>query len=406
VKVIYLHQYFHTPEVAGSIRSFEMARRMVARGHEVDLITSDRRPEAGSRGWRETNEAGIRVHWLPVPYENTDGAAKRVKAFFKFAYGAAQWASEIKADLIFATSTPLTIALPAVWAARRQKIPMVFEIRDLWPELPIAMGTIKGQPLIAASEWLERFAYRNAAQVVALSPGMKDGVVRTGYPQERVHVIPNSCDLELFDVPASAGEAFRAQYDWLGDRPLIVYAGTLGEINGVSYLAELAAAIRHDAPEVRFAVVGGGAEEPKVRARAQELGVLGETFFMLSKIPKREIPNLLSAATFASSLFIDLKEMWHNSANKFFDGLASGTSILINYGGWQAELLRDTGAGIVLDPHDLNSAKRTLLTALNDPEGLDRMGQASRRLAEDFSRDTLAEKLIEVLEDTYTESRR
>lgn len=407
MKIIYLHQYFHTPDVPGSIRSYEMARRMVARGHEVDLITSDRRPPPGSRGWRETNEAGIRVHWLPVPYENTDSVADRVKAFFKFAYGAAQRASNIKADLIFATSTPLTIALPAVWAAKRQKIPMVFEIRDLWPELPIAMGALKGRPTIAAAEWLERFAYNNAAEVIALSPGMKDGVVRTGYPAERVHVVPNSSDLELFDVPASAGEAFRAQYDWLGDRPLIVYVGTLGAINGVSYLAELAARVREHAPEVRFAVVGGGAEEPKIRARAQELGVLGDNFHMLSKIPKREVPALLSAATFATSLFIDVKEMWHNSANKFFDGLASGTPMLINYGGWQADLLRESGAGIVLPPHDLDAARDTLLGALRDPARLTQMAHASKQLAvEQFSRDVLAEKLIGVLEGAYRDSRR
>lgn len=407
MKIIYLHQYFHTPDVPGSIRSYEMARRMVARGHEVDLITSDRRPPAGSRGWRETNEAGIRVHWLPVPYENTDSVATRVQAFFKFAYGAARRASSIKADLIFATSTPLTIALPAVWAAKRQKIPMVFEIRDLWPELPIAMGALKGQPIIAGAEWLERFAYRNAAEIIALSPGMKDGVVRTGYPAERVHVVPNSCDLELFDVPASAGAAFRAKYDWLGDRPLIVYVGTLGAINGVSYLAELAAKVREHAPDVRFAVVGGGAEEPKVRARAQELGVLGDNFHMLGKIPKRDVPALLSAATFATSLFIDVKEMWHNSANKFFDGLAAGKPMLINYGGWQAELLNDAGAGIVVSPHDLDGAARMLLEALADENRLADMGSASRWLAQDdFSRDVLAEKLIGVLEQTYSSSRR
>lgn len=407
MKIVYLHQYFHTPKVAGGIRSYEMARRMVEWGHEVDLITTDRTLPVGSSGWRETDEAGIRVHWLPVPYSNSSGTAERFGAFVKFAYAAAQKASAIKADLIFASSTPLTIALPAVWAAKRQRIPMVFEIRDLWPELPIAMGAIKGRPLIAAAEWLERFAYTHAAQVVALSPGMKDGVVRTGYPAERVHVIPNSCDLELFSVPASAGEAFRARYDWLGSRPLVVYVGTLGAINGVSYLADLAAKVRSEAPDVRFAVVGGGAEEAKVRAYAQKLGVLDETFFMLGKIPKNQVPALLSAATLTASLFIDLQEMWHNSANKFFDGLASGTPLLINYGGWQAELLHETGAGIVTHPSDLDAAKDALLAALRDKSWLENAGRASRQLAEArFSRDALAQKLMEVLERAQKESRR
>ena len=194
MKITYLHQYFHTPEVPGSTRSYEMARRFVAAGHDVNLITADRHAKPGS-GWRVSDEAGIRVHWLPVPYSNEMSVRERIGAFFKYAYGAAQKASSLKTDLIFASSTPLTIALPAVWAAKRHRVPMVFEVRDLWPELPIAMGALKGAPTIYTAKRLERFAYRNAAQVIALSPGMKDGVVKTGYPAERVHVVPNSCDL-------------------------------------------------------------------------------------------------------------------------------------------------------------------------------------------------------------------
>ena len=348
-------------------------------------------------------KAGIRVHWLPVPYSNEMSTRERIDAFFKFARGAAQKAAGLPTDLIFASSTPLTIALPAVWAAKRQRVPMVFEVRDLWPELPIAMGALRGEPTIYAAERLERFAYRNAAQVIALSPGMKAGVVKTGYPAARVQVIPNSSDLALFDVPASAGEQFRAEHDWLGDRPLVVYVGTLGQINGVSYLAELAAKVRTEAPEVRFAVYGGGFDAENLRRRAQELGVLNETFFMPGPIPKNQVPNVLSAATLASSLFIDLKEMWDNSANKFFDGLAAGRPVLINYGGWQADIVHETGAGLVLHPHDMNKAKDALLKALGDEAWLKSAGQKARKLAQErFSRDGLAAELIAVISSKRT----
>ena len=406
MKITYLHQYFHTPEVPGSTRSYEMARRFVARGHEVNLITADRHAAPGS-GWRVSDEAGIRVHWLPVPYSNTMSVRDRIGAFFNYARGAAQKAASLPTDLIFASSTPLTIALPAVWAARRRRVPMVFEVRDLWPELPIAIGALKGEPTIYAAKRLERFAYRNAAQIIALSPGMKEGIVNTGYPAERVHVVPNSCDLALFDVPKSAGDAYRAEHAWLGDRPFIVYVGTMGQINGVPYMADLAAKVRAEAPDVRFAVYGGGYDYNNLKARAQELGVFDETLFMPGPIPKKQVPAVLSAATFASSLFIDLKEMWVNSANKFFDGLAAGRPVLINYGGWQADILRETGAGLVLDPHDMDKAKDTLLRALRDEAWLKSAGRQARQLAEDrFSRDGLAAELIGVLEQTYKEARR
>ena len=172
-------------------------------------------------------------------------------------------------------------------------------------------------------------------------------------------------------------------------------------------VSDVAAKVRAEAPEIRFAVYGGGYDAKRLRARAETLGVWNETFFMPGVIPKKEVPAVLSAATFASSLFIDLKEMWDNSANKFFDGLAAGRPVLINYGGWQAELVRETGAGLVLDPHDIPAAKGALLRALRDEAWLREAGRRARRLAEErFARDVLAADLLRVLEETHLEHTR
>lgn len=399
MKVTYLHQYFITPRDSGATRSYEMARRLVARGHEVDVVTSVRKPSPGGfRGWKQTEEASFRVHWVHVPYSNSMSYPARIRAFFQFAWKSAFKAASLDGDVVFASSTPLTIALPAVYAARRRKIPMVFEVRDLWPELPIAVGAIKGRLPIAAARWLERFAYRNAVQVVAFSEGMKEGVLRTGYPEERVHVIPNGADVYLFDVPAAVGKAFRRQFDWLQDRPLVVYTGAFGFINGVEYLARLAASVEKLAPEVRFLALGSGRQEENIRETATRLNVLGRNFFMPGRLPKVEMPKVLSAADVATSLFIDLPEMWANSANKFFDALASGTPVAINYQGWQAELLRETGAGIVFDVNDVDRAAGRLVQALRDKDWLRQAGEAAKRVAEErFSRDILARRLEAVL---------
>lgn len=396
MKIIYLHQYFNTPSMTGGTRSYEMARRLVLQGHEVHMVTS-RRSETGT-GWTETKEAGIHVHWCNVPYSNHMGYRQRIRAFFDFAWRSARKAASLPADLVFATSTPLTIAFPAVWAARKQSIPMVFEVRDLWPEMPIAVGALRSRPAIAAARWLERFAYRNAAHVVALSPGMKDGVVATGYPAERVAVIPNSCDRQLFQVDEERGQEFRRRYGWLGDRPLVVYTGTLGLINGVDYLARLAAVVQPHAPEVRFLVVGEGREERKVAQAAEQLGVLNKNLFMLPAIPKAEMPALLCAADLATSLFLDIKQMWANSANKVFDALAAGRPIAINHQGWLADMIRQTGCGLVLDPRNLPQAADVLVGALRDPFWLARARTAARKVSEEqFDRDRLAAQLEAVL---------
>lgn len=402
-RILYLHQYFATPETHGGTRSYEMARRLVERGHAVHMITAWPEDD-GRRGWFHTHEAGIEVHWIPVPYSNHLSYSDRLRAFFRFAQKAAVKAAAIPADLVFATSTPLTIALPAVYAARRQRIPMVFEVRDLWPTMPIVVGALRNPGAIAAARWLERFAYRNSERVVALSPGMRDGIVEAGYDAAKISVIPNSCDNDLFSsVSRTDARAWLLQrHPELAGGPLVGYTGTMGHINAVEYLVEMAAAARERGSKVRFAVFGEGAEEKAVVALAQDRGVLGHNFWIYEPLPKKDMPRVIRSLDLATSLFKNIPEMRHNSANKFFDALAAGRPILINYGGWQARVLRESGAGLVAPPDQPRVALEQAEELLGAPERLAQASEAGEKLArEQFDRDLLAGRLAEVLNEVH-----
>jgi glycosyltransferase involved in cell wall biosynthesis len=397
LRIIYLHQYFNTPTMAGGTRSFEVGRRLAAAGHEVHMITSWR-DATPHRDWFSSTEAGMHVHWLPVPYSNHMSYAQRIRAFFRFALRAARKAALLKADLVFATSTPLTIALPAVYAARRQRIPMVFEVRDLWPELPIAIGALRNPLARAAARSLERWAYRNSEAVIALSPGMRDGVVRAGYARERIAVIPNGSDNALFRPDPVAAGAFRAARNWLGERPLLVYTGTFGPINDVGYLVRIAVHLQRIASNIRILLLGDGQQREQVQEQARAGGVLEKNLYMESSIPKTEMPGVLAAADMAASLFVDLPEMRANSANKFFDALAAGTPLLLNYGGWQAELIDETSAGLVVWGLPEAQAAERIAQALSNPGWLRQAGLNARTLAEQtFDRDLLVAGLERVL---------
>ena len=401
MKIIYLHQYFNTPEMSGGTRSYEMARRLVAAGHEVHMITSSRGKNSHhASGWVEEIIDGIHVHWLAVPYSNNMDFKTRILAFLKFAVASGAKAYRVGGDVIFATSTPLTIALPAVYAARRLKKPMVFEVRDLWPELPIAVGALKNPFLKKAAKWLERFAYKNAEHVVALSSGMKQGVVKSGYPSEKVHVIPNSCDIDFFQVPENKGRNFLNNHPELQGGPLVLYAGVLGFINGVGYLVDIASAMVQIDPAVRFLIVGDGKEQNQIREKAANAGVLGKNLWMMPPVPKSEMPNLLSASTMATSLVINLPQLWNNSANKFFDALAAGRPIMINHEGWQADLIREAGVGLVVPPDDPKIAADMLHDFLQDRKRLEKAGKATAMLADRmFNVDRLAMQLNAVIEE-------
>lgn len=401
MKIIYLHQYFVTPSMSGGTRSYEMARRLVSAGHEVHMVTSFRDSTCENDRWFTTDEAGINVHWLPLPYNNKLSYNKRIQAFIKFAYRAMSKAQSLNGDLIFATSTPLTIALPAVFASKKRNIPMVFEVRDLWPELPIAMGALQN-PL---SRWLahklERWAYKNSAAVIALSPGMKEGVIRTGYPETNVAVIPNSSDNTEFMNNSSLSAIFRSKRSWLGDRPLLVYTGTFGKINGVTYMVELAKELLVVDSSIRILLVGDGLERESITELAQKYGVLNVNLFIEPRIPKQEIPGLLSAANMAACLFIDIQEMQANSANKFFDALASGTPVLLNYGGWMHELVETYGCGLAMWRKPINAVANNVSEVLKNDDWKKEASVKARTLAEkEFDRDNLALQFINVIEAT------
>lgn len=387
--------------MSGGTRSYEMARRFVCAGHEVHIISSCREKNCSDKNWWTEIIEGIHVHWISIPYSNKLTYSQRIRAFIRFAWLAARKAHQVGGDIVFATSTPLTIALPGIYASKRLNVPMVFEVRDLWPELPVAIGALRNPFLIKLAKWLEMFAYRHSTRIVALSPGMAAGVEATGYPVEKISVIPNGADVDLFRVNKELGDAFLAEHPNLSGGPLVVYAGTLGVINGVGYLVDIAALMKNINPTVRFLIVGDGKESVEIEQKASDLNVLGENLWMLPPVSKNEMPALLSAATVATSLFVDLPEMWNNSANKFFDALAAGKPIMINYQGWQAQLLEENGAGIVVPPDSPERAAKMLNGLLCDVQLINDAQTAAKQLAEVyFNRDILATQLLTLLEQT------
>jgi len=397
MRIVYIHQYYCNPAMAGGIRSYEQARRLVARGHTVHVITTDITPGKRSLGWRTTSDDGVIVHWYSVPYSNEMSFARRIRAFAEFMVLATAKAAALKADLVFATSTPLTVAVPGVLAAKLRRAPFVFEVRDLWPEVPIEMGLLRNPLARRLAGALAGFAYRNAEEVVALSPGMAAGV-RARRPATRVEVIPNAADLDLFAVDPEAVRRFRDDHRWLGDRPLIVYTGALGMVNGVDYLIRAARRMREIDPDVQVLIVGHGREWADTERLAAEYGLLDSTVRMWPKVPKSELPVILGAATLSTSFVRPIRALWENSANKFFDALAAGRPIAVNYGGWQADLLRETGAGLVLDPYDAESAGDLMAVRVRDDVWLKEAREAAHTLAvQRFSRDLLFERFEAVL---------
>jgi len=402
VNVLYLHQYFATPKSNAGTRSYEMAKRLLLKGHNVTFVTTSAylsKDYSLKNGWNELIIDGIKVHVLHLPYSNKDSFIKRIIKFLQFSYLSTLKSLSIESDVVLATSTPLTIAIPGLIYSKVKKIPMVFEVRDLWPELPVAVGAIKNPLIIKLAEWLEKYTYKQSSRLIGLSPGMCDGIIRHGIDKNKVTLATNSCDTELFDVKNSVGRDYKLKkLPFLRGRKLVVYTGTFGLINNVGYLPELAFKMKSIDESICFIAIGDGMEKQNVITKAEELGVLDDILFILPPVPKTEIVELLSAADLSLSLFGDIEEMWHNSANKLFDALASATPIAINYGGWQKNFIDEYKCGLVLNPNNHQESAQILSNFLKDEDCYYHAKEKCKYLAyNEFSRDIMAERVEKAL---------
>ena len=383
--------------MSSGTRSFEMARRLVLKGHKVYVLSSNHaRTHNEQSGF--SKEKGIHVWWLPVKYSNNMSYPRRVLAFLAYCYLAVVQGRKLRYDLVFATSTPLTVAIPGILLAKLKKSPFVLEVRDLWPELPVAIGALKSRFSIWLAKLLEKWSYNNANRIIGLSPAMCQTIANFGQDPGKISNIPNGCDIDLFNIDPERGRKFRDKTRWLLSNPLVIYTGALGRINQVDYLVKIAQYMAELSPQVRFLIIGTGFEEKNISDRAVKLGVLNKNLFMVGELPKNKLPTIYSAATVCTSLFMPIPEMEANSANKFFDGLAAGKPIMINYGGWQAELLEQNNAGIVVPPDDPATAVQQLNIFINDKDRLQRAGAAALRLAKtNFDRDKLYQSFEHIL---------
>ena len=376
MRILYLHQFFVTRAGVGGTRSYEFARRFVSRGHAVRMLTA-------GEGRQEV--AGIEVVGLPGAYSDYMSATaisypRRMLAFARF--GLAAGATALRGprpDVIYATSPPLTMAVPALMAAARWRAPLVFEVRDLWPEAPIQMGALRNPLLRRVARALERFVLRRATRVIALSPGIQSGVVRAGAPAERVVLVPNASDLDLFR-PSPPPERFR-----------VSYFGTMGEANDLGAVVEAARLL----DGVEFVLMGDG----KHRARLERSAPSNVTFTGAAA-GKEEVAELAAGSSACLTVFKDVPVLSTNSPNKLFDTFAAGRPAIVNMDGWMRQLVEDNDAGLYVRAGDARDLASKIAWLRDHPEDAARMGHNARALAErEFDREQLAERALGVLKE-------
>lgn len=400
MKLIYLHQYFITPLESGGSRSFDLARSFVAKQIEVDVITSTSNLKYKSeKRWHSISIEGITVHYIYLPYGNHFPYLKRIITFFTFLWYVSFKILLVKGDLVLATSTPLTIGIPALIKKTFHKTPFIFEVRDVWPEVVIAIGAIKNKVSQKLLYKLEQVIYHNAAAIVPLSVDMKHSIV-SRYPNlnvKHVEVIENISEINRFQEGYNIKTAILKEKIGFQPRFTVLYAGTFGRVNGVMYVLKLAEKLLIIDPTIVFVLIGEGAVKNAVIQQAKEKEVLNKNVFILDSVSKQELPAWYNSVNMGSSFVIPIKELWANSANKFFDTLAASKPVLINHEGWQAKVIRADNLGYVLpDILTEESLKDFVKYTQNQKLHTLQSENAFKKAKEYYSLDIAVEKYLKV----------
>lgn len=401
MKIIYLHQYFKRPEENGGTRSYDLAIALKSKGYVVEVVTTTSSIDGfeDRKVWKVEDVDGVRVHYLFLPYDNSFSFTKRAFVFTKFLWYSFQKALSIQGDVVLATSTPLTIGIPALLKKLFHKTPYIFEVRDVWPEAVIAIGAIKSKPLKKVLYALEKLIYKHSEAIVPLSTDMQSSIV-SRYPQfanKTEIVIENIAKISRFQINAEPVDLEAI----IGFKPRfsILYAGTFGRVNGIHKVVDLAKKTLEIDDGLVYILIGSGAEKEDVRRLAINKGVLNKNFFILDSISKKELPLWYNAVSMGSSFVIDIPELWANSANKFFDTLAAGRPVLINYDGWQADVIRFRNVGYVLPIEITDRAALEFIDYSRNDTLIDVQRQFALELArEKYSLEEATRKYLAVFE--------
>lgn len=398
MKIVIFYQYFGTPKGSWSTRVYELVKRWVDAGHHVTVVTSPYyKSDIKAEGFitKKVFE-GINLVIIDSADDNKKSKLNRAFRALIFSMMSVYYALTLKADVVIASSGPITIGIPGLVAKWFKHVPLVFEVRDLWPKGAIELGLLTSKPIIKASLWFEKLCYSNASLVVPCSPGMEAGV-KDVTPTKETLVIPNASDPILFKEQTGLPEKFP---DALKGKSIFLYAGSLGLMDDCFQIVRSLEYLPNKNIALVFA--GDGAEREALEAEAAKSG--NDNIHFLGLLPKTEIVKWFGIAQASFVTFKDISVLHTSSPNKMFDSFAAGVPIIQSTKGWIKDLVDEHGCGMNVDPDDPKDFAKAMDLIGNNKDIREEMARKASELAATiFNRDILAGKYLQGLQKVVDE---
>ena len=386
MKILYLHQYFQTPLDAGGTRSYFIAKHLIKLGHEVKMVfsTTDR----AGKNYKDSYE-GIKLLKLDYNYSNKQSFFKRALVFIKFSLKTCYIVLKEDYDIIYATSTPLTIGIPALVAKLIRRKKYIFEVRDLWPELPKAMGIINNKLMYNFLKILEISCYKFADFCIGLSPGIVKGITKY-VPSTKTELISNYSNTDFFEPKTNFNNNKKIK---------LIYAGAFGFANGIDNIlneAKKLLELGYDNNFFQFDFYGTGIKQEDLIARVKNENLINCKFY--EPVPKFKLKNIFHDYDMGIMSLENIKEFHYGtSPNKFFDYISSGTPVICNYEGWIKDLIIEHDIGMATNPLIMSDFTNKLINLSKDKKILEIQSINARSLAEtEFSDNVQLKKITKI----------
>lgn len=410
MRIAFLTHYFPPEGNAPASRVHAMAKHWVRGGHAVDVITCAPNVPAGivydgyeNRLFQRETVDGIEVTRVWTYLAANAGFAKRIANYLSFLVSAVPAALvRERPDVVVATSPQPFCGWAGAVVATLRRVPFVLEIRDIWPESIVAVGAMKRSLGIRLLRRLAAALYRRADRIVTVGEGYRQELVRAGVPAEKIDIVPNGVDSEVFS-PQPAPPETRERWA-LGDAFVCSYVGTVGMASGLDVVLHCARLLREHSSNVRFLIVGDGAERARLEAEARRDRLDAITF--TGRLEKSEIPGILAASD-CCLVHLRAQPLFETVLpSKMFEAAAMAKPTILGVRGEAKRLLADLDGGIAIEPESAEQLRDALRQLSENPTAAASMGRnAHRRASERFSRKRLAEEYLGALAALVQSSR-
>lgn len=409
MKILLLHQYYLEDDDAGGSRWNEMTRMWSEAGHSITVVAGmmhpngfEKRKEYKNKYFVKKQKENIDIWRCHVSETYNSNFIGRLWGYFSFVFSSL-WCLlfklRTKYDVIIITSPPLFISISAMIYSWVKRTPMIFEIRDLWPESAIDTGVVKNALIIKMAYWLEKISYKKASLINVLTPAFRKTLIeKKGINTDKIIYIPNAADFDISDELVLTNEKsdLRDKYN-LHDKFIVIYVGAHGVANCLGQVLDTAVLLKNS--NVVFVLIGNGMEKPMLVKRAKEENITNVVF--IDPVPKREVFKYILSSDMGSSILKKVDTFKTVYSNKTFDYFACKKPVFMLIDGVSRELVEEADAGIYVEPENPEEFAKNILTYQYDHKRIYKQGENGYRYAKsNFDRIILAQKYLEYIKYT------